>query len=59
MEVMGWILVALLLCLVLAVLTFLKQSQNVASGKFLKLIFLALLGALGVTMMFVCLSFSY
>ena len=32
MEVMGWILVALLLCLVLAVLTFLKQSQNVASG---------------------------
>ena len=34
MEVMGWILVALLLCLVLAVLTFLKQSQNVASGNF-------------------------
>jgi len=29
MEVIGWIFIALLLCLVLAVLTYLKQSQNV------------------------------
>jgi len=33
MEVMGWIFVALLLCLVLAILTYLKQSQNVSSGE--------------------------
>lgn len=32
MEVMGWILVALLLCLVLAILTYLKQSQNVSAS---------------------------
>jgi len=30
MEVMGWIFVALLLCLVLAILTYLRQSQNVS-----------------------------
>jgi len=29
MELLGWIFIALLLCLVLAVLTYLKQSQNV------------------------------
>ena len=28
MEVLGWIFISLLLCLVLAVLTYLKQSQN-------------------------------
>ena len=33
MEVLGWIFIALLLCLVLAVLTYLKQSQNV-EGKY-------------------------
>jgi len=33
MEVLGWIFIALLLCLVLAVLTYLKQSQNVEGGE--------------------------
>ena len=28
MEVLGWIFISLLLCLVLAVLTYLKQSQS-------------------------------
>jgi len=32
MDVMGWIVVALVLCLVLAVLTYLKQSQGVGAG---------------------------
>merc|ERR1719427_2486976 len=30
---MGWVVVALLLCLVLAVLTYLKQSQSVSAGE--------------------------
>ena len=33
MDVMGWVVVALVLCLVLAVLTYLKQSQSVGGGE--------------------------
>ena len=40
MEVMGWIFVALLLCLVLAILTYLKQMTDLGTnGNFIRFIF--------------------
>ena len=41
MEVMGWIFVALLLCLVLAILTYLKQMTDLGTnGYFIIFIFI-------------------
>jgi len=33
MEIIGWIVIALILCLVLAILTYLKQNQNVGNNE--------------------------